>query len=484
MEKLKKVSAILEKLINIANKSIENGKFDITLQCINAYAAIQYEINQQYVSYKAEKILMKISNTIKMSDLDHYLPNDSCVLFYDGFGLDLRGWAICYVKALASAGYNLVYVTKDNSKGRIPHIEAELNKKNCRIVFIDTHKSYINWCNELMQVFLKYRPASAFFYTTPYDVSAVVVFDCFEGKVQRFQVDLTDHAFWLGINAADLFLESRMVGASNSVYERGISKNKIRMLDCCLYVNQDEDPAPLPFDIQAEKYIFSGGFLYKTLGDKKLLYYKIVRFILKNYPDIKFLYAGSGDATEMEKVISEFPSQAYLIAERVDFFKLFEHCIFYLNTYPMFGGLMMRYAAFANKIPVTLKHNSDHEGILLDQEERGIEFNNYEEITTEIDRLLSDENYRKTKEQNMMGAVLTEEKFRDNLKSLIKSGKTDFEFTNIEQIDTTEFRAEYISRLNVDEMLCRSIAKRLNKNLVLEFPTLFIQKILRRILHD
>ncbi len=484
MEKLKKVSVVLEKLINVASRSIENGKFDMALQCINAYAAIQYEINQQYVSYKAEEMLLKISDTMKMSALDYYLTNDNCVLFYDGFGLDLRGWAVCYVRALVNAGYDLIYVTIDDGKGRIPHIEAELNKKNCRMVFIDTHKSYTNWCNEIMQVFLKYHPAFAFFYTTPYDVSATVVFDCFVGKVQRFQIDLTDHAFWLGINAADLFLESRMVGASNSVYERGITADKIRMLDCCLYISQDEVSIPLPFDIQTEKYIFSGGFLYKTLGDERLLYYKIVRFILKNYPDIKFLYAGSGDETEMKKIISEFPNQAYLIAERADFFRLIENCIFYLNTYPMFGGLMMRYAAIANKIPVTLKHNSDHEGILLNQEKREIEFNSYEEITNEIDKLLSDEGYRKKKEQNMMGSVLTEEQFMNNLKNLIKFGKTDFEFTNIERIDTTDFRAEYISRLDVDGMLSRSIAKKLNKNLTPKFPIVFIQKILRRILHD
>lgn len=484
MDKIKKVALVLKKLIGIANKSVEDSKFDVALQSINAYASIEYAINQRYVSYEAEDVLMKISSTMKIPALNQYFPNKKRVLFYDGFGLDLRGWAVCYVRALANVGYELVYVTIDSGRGRIPHIERELNRKNCRIIYIDTHKSYSNWCREIIQVFLKYHPASAFFYTTPYDVSAATAFNCFAGKVQRFQIDLTDHAFWIGINAADIFLESRAIGASNSVYERGIDAEKIRVLDCCLYINRDDAAAPLPFDIRTEKYVFSGGALYKTLGDKELQYYKIIKYILKNYPDVKFLYAGSGDDTEMKKIISEFPNRAYLIAERTDFFRLFENCEFYLNTYPMFGGLMMRFAAYANKIPVTLKHNSDHEGILLDQEKRGIEFDSYKEITAEIDKLLSDKEYRRKKERNMIGSVLTEEQFRENLIRLIEFGETEFLLTNIEQMDTEEFRNEYISRLNVEEMLCQSIAKKLNRNLIMEFPKVFTQKILRRIIYD
>ena len=102
----------------------------------------------------------------------------------------------------------------------------------------------------------------------------MAVFDAYKGIVIRSQIDLTDHAYWIGIEAADYFQECRLPGASNALYERGVRDNQILDIDCCLYINRDKDEAPLPFDIENERYIFSGGSLYKTLGDikEKLLY--------------------------------------------------------------------------------------------------------------------------------------------------------------------------------------------------------------------
>lgn len=43
------------------------------------------------------------------------------------------------------------------------------------------------------------------FYTTPNDVAGALVFNRFKDLVTRIQIDLTDHAFWLGINSVDYF---------------------------------------------------------------------------------------------------------------------------------------------------------------------------------------------------------------------------------------------------------------------------------------
>lgn len=78
---------------------------------------------------------------------------------------------------------------------------------------------------------------------------------------------------------------------------------------------------------------------------KNFLYYKIIDFLLNEFDDLKFIYAGDGDRTEINKIIEKYPNRAILINERPDFFRLFKNCTLYVNTYPMFGGLMMRYAA-------------------------------------------------------------------------------------------------------------------------------------------
>ena len=180
------------------------------------------------------------------------------------------------------------------------------------------------------------------------------------------------------------------------------------MLDCCPYINRDVDPNTLPFDIGCEKYVFSGGVLYKTLGDQNLYFYKIIDYILKNHKDMRFIFAGGGDATEITKIVQKYPARMFHIQERSDFIRLMENSVFFLITYPMFVGLMMRYSAMVGKVPLTLRHNSDHEGILKNQEELGIiEFDTYNDIIAAADRLINDSAYRSRLEEALRQAVVT-----------------------------------------------------------------------------
>lgn len=138
----------------------------------------------------------------------------------------------------------------------------------------------------------------------------------------------------------------------------------------------------------------------------------------------------------------------------------------------MFGGLMMRYAALAHKVPITLKHGNDADGILFEQNKLGIEFDNYQDYIKEIDKLLFDEEYRKFKEKLVENSVLTEEKFSFNLKLLIEKHTTEFKFEKIERFDTTEFRKEYKRRYS-KEMLCKAIGQKDNIKIFKYFPVEF-----------
>ena len=479
-KKLKIVNKYLGKLMDVAEKGTKERKYDLVLSAVSAYCSIQYSINQIYTDKKSEEILLEISRQlIRFSD--EYKADSNVVLFYDGFGLDLRGWAATFAKGITDAGFKLIYMTRKSAAGTIPHVEKEVKAGNGEIVYFDTKISYQKWIEDIDRVFKKYHPGVAFFYTNPNDVCATVVFDAYKDKVKRIQVDLTDHAFWIGTNAFDYIAESRGVGVSNALYHRGIDKEKIRKMDCCLYINTDVDDTPLPFDIEKEKYIFSGGSIYKTLGDDELLFYKMVNHILSAHEDVKFLFAGGGDDSELKTIIGKYPGRAFHIDERSDFYRLFEHCVFFLNTYPMFGGLMMQFAANAGKIPLTLKHGSDHEGILIDQESRGIEFDTIEEAMQEADRLIDDKNYRENKEKGLNGAVVSQKDFSDILKKLIVNGETGDSFDEIPEIDTSDFRREYINRLDTDAVLMKSIATKSNKNLLFLFPTLFCKRIIKRI---
>lgn len=478
-QKKQAVDKYLFTLKRIARASLDRGKNNRSLAAISAACRIQYTINQTYSDEALEEMLLILSKRIVEIPAE-YTSDVDTVLFYDGFGLDLRGWAASYARAFRATGYHLVYVAPLLSKGKIPHIEAEVKATGGELAFLETGEDYITWVRELNNIFVKYEPRTAFFYTTPYDVAAATVFDAYQGLVQRIQVDLTDHAFWIGTHAFDYVTECRIPGASNVVYERGVSETKILRIDPTPYIADDRLNETFPFDIEKEQYFFSGGALYKTLGDKEKRFYQIVEQILYNNPEIKFLYIGEGDCSEIERVRNSFPSRVYYIHERPDYYRLFENCLFFLNTYPMFGGLMMRCAALAGKVPLTLRHNSDHEGILFEQQSRGVEFDTVEEIVQEAGDLIRDAEYREKKCRDMEGACLSEIKFSENLRMMIEEGKTEFSFDTISRIDTKKFREEYLERLDVNSLALDTISLRMNKSLFLFYPGLFINKAVRR----
>ena len=185
------------------------------------------------------------------------------------------------------------------------------------------------------------------------------------------------------------------------------------------------------------------------------------------------MYAGNGDDSEIQKLIKKYPERVFYINERADFFEIIKNSLLYINSYPMFGGLMMRYAALACKVPITLKHDHDADGILIDQENLGIEFENYQDYLKEIYKLLSDEKYREQQENRVQNAVISEKAFAENIDLMIKEQKTKYSFDKIEKVDTSRFREEYKNRYN-HLKLYETIAKKENISMLKYFPKEFI----------
>lgn len=466
------------KLKCIIKNNLVHNKLEESIIAAKVLSEICYNYNQFYTDDELEEYLIK-ARDILFYERKQYVADNNCIFFYDGFGEDLRGIAVVYARALSLLNYKIVYACPKTKKGKIPHIISEFNTENTNIIYVDKDISNIERIKQINSIFEDYKPKVAFFYTYPSDVEGSIAFSNNNSSI-RIQLDLTDHAFWVGVRAFDYIVNGREMGASIAHYERGISKERIIKLDCTPYINKDKYNKLLPFDIKSEKYIFTGGSLYKTLGDKNLLYYRTIDDILSSFQDIKFLYAGSGDDTEINKLILKYPGRVFLIEERPDFFDLIKNCVLYINSYPMFGGLMMRYAALAGKIPITLKHDNDADGILINQEKLEIEYEHFDDFIAEIHKLLSDDDYRNKKESTLKGSVMTEEDFVRNLKMLIEQRKTEFTFGDIKRFNTTEFRKEYKNRYKLN-CLYQDIVKKDNIKLIQYFPKEFVLKGLNKI---
>ena len=473
-DKNQKVDLFLKKLNIISENAINKNKYERAMAAISVSANLQYQYNQSYTDEKIENMILLISRNMErkyQERIDKIEINKNVILFYDGFGLDTRGVALMYLNALKKNGYHIVYVTNKDVKNKQPEIHKLMKGASITWNYIDMNKRYTKWVAELTETIINTKPKAMFFYTKPNDVSAAVSFSMFNKKIDRYLIDLTDHAFWLGVKSNDYFLGSREMSASNQYFKRHIEKEKMIKLGVNLIIEKNPDHKGLPFDVKKEKYIFSGGALYKTLGDDKNTYYKIVDHILKNNSEIKFLYAGSGDASEINKILNKYHNRAYLIDERKDFYYLIENSIFYLNTYPMFGGMMMKYAADAGKIPITLRHNKDSDGLLLNQEEAKIEYDTYEELIRDVDKLLMDSQYLKARESLLEGTVIKEERFVKNVRGVIENHRTDYKHEIIE-IDTSNFQKEFYERFDLKQEIYKN-AIRINGALFNNVPVMY-----------
>ncbi len=443
MIKQSKIENVVCDIKKRIRKELQRENLYDALALISTCASLLYTTNLYYIDNDLENWLRLIADKIVKISQD-FQADEEAVIYYDGFGFNSRGLAQIYVTALSGCK-KVTYVTKESRKNDIPRILEILNENDGKVCFLpdgDLKKKIIR----LQEIVEEIKPGHFFFYGMPDDVVATTIMHAYQGKMVRYQINLTDHAFWIGCKAIDICIEFREYGASISNEYRNIVKERIVMIPFYPIIDYEMEfqGYPFAFDEGKQRLIFSGGQLYKTLGGNNL-YYQIVDYILENYQDAVFWYAGSGERREIDKLIYKYPGRVYLTQERADLYQVLKHCDFYLSTYPVCGGLMLQYAAAAGKIPVTLKYDTVSDGFLLNQDELQIEWGSFDEIKKEIDLILNNENYRKTKEERLMEAVPSRAQFNEHVR-LLFSDMESLPKINYSHIDTRKFRKEYLER--------------------------------------
>lgn len=467
-----------DKCVRIINKALEKNDYEKAMAGISVCSSLLYLWNQKYTDqFLEESIKIVADNTVTAGVVSlKKRKDDGPILFYDNFGLDTRGLALIYIKALVATGRQIIYLTTSKGENNQPEIDKALNaSENAVKLYFNKYDSYKKKLKELQQVITTYKPSHAFLYTTPDDSAGIAVFTQMEGKVKRFQINLTDHAYWLGLNAFDYCIEFRDYGASVSVNYRGIDKDKEILLPYYPVIDSEAEFQGFPFDPSGKQVVFSGGALYKTI-DENLTYYHMVSDILEKNPNVIFLYAGSGDSSHIEKLQRKYKNRVYFIAERKDLFQLMQHVTLYLNTYPMLGGLMMQYAVIAGKLPLTVKHGNDADGILINQHSREIEYDSCEKLIKDVHKLLLDESYLNAREEELKDSILSEEQFNEEVELLLEKGSTSF-IPQITEIDTRAFREDYKKRFSKIDFE-NVIASRANRSLATDYSGSYVRKII------
>lgn len=434
--------------------AIKKGNYENALEYTSLAADILYNYNQYYYDKELESFIKEISNKIfDKNNLDDV--NEDIVIFYDGFGLDNRGLAQIYLLGLCKFK-KVIYITNEKQKNNIPVIKSILEKNNAISYFIPDG-SKLKKIKFVKTIIENNKPRNIFMYTYPDDVIITTVLYNYGGKITRYQINLTDHAFWLGSQCIDYCIEFRDYGAYLSYAYRSIAKSKLIMLPYYPIVDTSVEfqGYPFKFNEKTQKIVFSGGSLYKTFGGEDK-YYIIVDYILNKYENIIFWYAGTGDRSKFDLLAEKYPNRIFVTQERKDLYQVLKHCYFYLSTYPFCGGLMFQYAAVSGKLPLTLKYDECTDGFLINQENLDIEFDSLDKLKEKIDKVLSDPLYLSEEEIKIKSSVITQKDFEENLKKVLDRQRTSYKIS-YRPVDTTNVKREIIDNMTFI-MLCNIIA--------------------------
>lgn len=475
------LESAVKKLKKIASeaKGRDEKKY---LDALSTLSFLEYTYNQDYVDEFIEnEIICYAKNFSKNHQHDE---KKNIILFYDGFGFDTRGLIQTYLTALAKLKYKIIYVTTSKNENEQPEVISILKETDCKIYHCENSKQDKR-LSQLREIISKENFDAAFLYTSTWDIAGIIAFTDLKGICKRYLINLTDHAFWPGLQSFDYCIEFRDYGASVSKYYRGIPQERLLKLPYYPIINKNVKFLGFPDSFKNKKVIFSGGNLYKTI-DSNNTYYKLVEHIINNHSDVVFLYAGFGDSRRMNELIKKYPRQVFFINERKDLFEVLKHSYLYLNTYPIGGALMLQYAALASCVPVTLKlkFDDDASGILRNEDKLGEIFTDFNEVCKEIDKLINNEEYLNEKRGLLSGMVISPEEFSEILNEYIQNPVSPYLENELKKIDTLYYRKVYKNNFKITDVADTVWLKdtpEINKYFLHLLPFKIYSKIMRTI---
>ena len=423
MISVKDLEADYNCLIKSINKCIKRGKYTEALNLIELSANLLYQYNflPDFVNADLERALEEIS----VSNFEEVKLNSdkNKIIFYDYFGYDNRGLTQQYIRALMHLNIEFIYILENaNSYYGSSDIITELNSYPRVTTYILSKETSLEKTRELLDILKTEKVTIAFMHLSPWDVVAYMAFYLVKG-ITRYQINLTDHAFWLGKNISDFILEFRSFGYNLSLQGRGIAKEKLRIMPYYPIVN-DHIYKGLPEKTKGKKILFSGGSVYKILGDN-LSFLFLIKNLLDNNSDLVFVFAGSGNMTSLLNFITTYNLQdkIFLIGDRQDISAVLKHVDYYITTYPFTGALMSQIAA-ACEVPIFFFSNQKYQcnelGDLFYKQKSLNVFENQIDLIKNFKDVYTNREFLEGYGKSLKKSMITPEEFSSALKDIFE----------------------------------------------------------------
>ena len=418
-----------------AQNSLARKRYDSCLKYLNAAARTAYTFDIGFNDEEIEAMLKQLSGNVQKRETFKGKPR--CV-FYDTFSQDAQGLTMQYVDAIIAAGWEMLYITEfgleDPRSIRLKQTLYDYSKT--KVVVVPRSKSGLDKAQFVYDTIMDYAPDKLFMHIHPSAVEAVTAFYALPKEITKYQINLTDHAYWVGAGCLDYSLEFRDYGASLSVGRRGIPRDKVLLMPYYPMMKATGF-AGFPKEAEGKVKIFSGASFYKII-DENDTFFKLNKAILDANPNTVTLFAGGGDMAMLNGLIEKYGLQGRFIpiGQRNDIFECYKHSDIYLSSFPQFGALMAQFAAHA-RLPIlayAYGRSGIVEEVVCQKHNERITFTDMQALVDEATRLINDTDYRKLRGQAMQNCVISVEEFNRGFKESVITGKIQYQLTIDENV--------------------------------------------------
>lgn len=409
----KKILMLKARLYWLSTIFIRMGFYNKAERFISLIARINYYFYLGYRDDELENLSCKLASSLINIQLGGSNEIKNTVMFYDAYGWANRGLTEQYLSSLIKYR-KLIYIFDGDKKQPEKKILDILIQNDCHLLNIGNKTNIKNKVNALIELAKVIQPSMIFVHASPSSFTPFLIRKIFN-QANLVNINITDHAYWLGYSIMDSVLEFRGYGASVSFYGRGIDSKKIFKIP--FFPNIDVAQLnPVYFDfIKKDKLtLFTGGDLSK-MNSKGHLFFNLMKGIVDRYENVQIIIAGGGDSSNLLKFIydNRLEKKIEYIGFRNNIAEIMSSIDIYLSTYPIGGGLMNAYA-ISNKKPIMsfVEKGLPHTFIEnnFDIEFR-VSFANRNDFFEELDRLVDCEVYRQSEGCKLADYVSSRENF-------------------------------------------------------------------------
>ena len=446
------IEHIYRQLMKRAHENAECARGSQAVHDVRVAAEWAYHFNLFYADPDAEQLLRTIA--------DAHIPHlqvpggddNRCVLI-DSYCLDNRGLVQQYLRAIRRNHLRLLYVCTASTTDYGTDTLQELREDNRAEILVLSEKSEdpIRQARLAAEAMASFSPARLFLHLTPWDGVALMACHAVEGP-QIFNINLTDHAFWLGASFIDYNLEFRPYGMTVSLEQRHLQQHQLLPMPFYPVAPVSKDFCGLPPLPPTAIKILTGGSLYKMMG-KQDIFFRLMDAVLSLSDDVYILVAGFHRDQRFDDLCRTMKhgNRVVQIGLRSDINAVFEQCDIFLSTYPMIGGLMLQYAAKHGK-PIIAYHEAGDvmnlpEEIVNNYQNHYRSYASIEDMTAYAARLIRDEAFRHAEGLVLQEGLMTEERFAEAFLQTITTRLPQWQWDR-DRIDYDAFFERYLELEN------------------------------------